>query len=53
MNAPRRNTVITNASSVQLDGWVGVLRGQLNNILTGILIIAAVAMFVRVAHENR
>jgi hypothetical protein len=47
MKASRPTKVITNASAPQSAGWMGILRRQANNILTALLVVAAIAMLIR------
>jgi hypothetical protein len=47
MKASRPTKIITNASEGPVTGWAGFLRRQANNILTVVLVIAAIAMLIR------
>jgi hypothetical protein len=47
MKASRPSKIITNAAPPEDHGWLGVLRRQANNILTVLLVIAAIAMLIK------
>jgi len=47
MNAPRKKNVVSLPDSPEMSGWIGQVKKHLNTALTVLLLIAAVAMFVR------
>jgi hypothetical protein len=47
MNAPRKKQVVALPDSHEFSGWIGLIKKHANTALTVLLLIAAVAMFIR------